>query len=92
MFRETVYFFEAIVNIFNLILKTLRFFCGFRNSSPKVFLRKGILKIFTKFTGEHPCRSVTLTELPCNFIENHFIQLNFALLQPPKTSENPRLL
>ena len=29
-----------------------------RSSRPEVFSRKGILKIRSKFTGEHPCRSV----------------------------------
>ena len=33
-----------------------------RSSSPEVFLRKGVLKICSKFTGKHPCRL-------CNFIE-----------------------
>ena len=30
----------------------------YRSSHPEVFLVKGVLKIFSKFTGEHPCRSV----------------------------------
>ena len=29
-----------------------------RSSHPEVFLRKGVLKTCSKFTGEHPCRSV----------------------------------
>ena len=33
----------------------------FRSSRPEMFLRKGVLKICSKFPGEHPCRS--------NFIE-----------------------
>ena len=28
----------------------------FRSSSPEVFLGKGVLKICSKYTGEHPCR------------------------------------
>ena len=28
-----------------------------RSSHPEVFLGKGILKIYIKFTGDHPCRS-----------------------------------
>ena len=28
-----------------------------RSSRPEVFLRKGVLKICSQFTGEHPCRS-----------------------------------
>ena len=35
----------------------------------EVFLRKGILKICSKFTGEHPCRSAISIKLLCNFIE-----------------------
>ena len=31
---------------------------NFRNSRPKVFLGKGVLKICSKFTREHPCWSV----------------------------------
>ena len=30
------------------------------------FLRKGILKISSKFTGEHPCRSLISIKLLCN--------------------------
>ena len=28
-----------------------------KSSHPEVFLRKGVLKICSKFTGEHPCQS-----------------------------------
>ena len=41
----------------------------FRSSHPEVFLVKGALKISSKFTGEHPCRSVVLKKLQSNFIE-----------------------
>ena len=34
--------------------------CLYRSTHPDVFLRKGVLKIWSKFTGEHACRSVTL--------------------------------
>ena len=33
-----------------------------------MFLRKGVLKICNKFTGEHPCRSVISIKMLCNFI------------------------
>ena len=42
---------------------------SFRNSRPEVSLRKGVLKICNKFTGEHPCRSVVSIRLLCNFIK-----------------------
>ena len=35
----------------------------------RVFLRKGFLKICSKFTGEHPCRSAILLKLTSSFIE-----------------------
>ena len=34
-----------------------------------MFLVKGVLKICSKFTGEHPCRSVVSMKLLCNFVE-----------------------
>ena len=39
------------------------------SSRPEVFLEKGVLKICSKFTGEHPCRSLISIKLLCNFIE-----------------------
>ena len=43
-------------------------FCKTRSSHPEVFLGKGVLKIRSKFTGEHPPRSVISIKLLCNFI------------------------
>ena len=40
-----------------------------RSSSSEVFLGKGVLKICSKFTGEHPCWSAISIKLLCNFIE-----------------------
>ena len=40
-----------------------------RSSHPEVFLGKGVLKVCSKFTGEHPCRSVISIKLLNNFIE-----------------------
>ena len=40
-----------------------------RSSSPQLFLRKGVLKICCKFSGEHLCRSVISIKLLCNFSE-----------------------
>ena len=42
---------------------------SFRSSRQEVFLRKGVLKICSIFTVEHPCRSVISIKLLCNFIE-----------------------
>ena len=40
-----------------------------RSSHPEVSLGKGVLKIWSKFTGEDPCRSVISIKLQINFIE-----------------------
>ena len=43
-----------------------------RSSHPEVFLEKGVLKICSKFTGEHPCGSVISIQLQSNFTEITF--------------------
>ena len=40
-----------------------------RSSYLEVFLGKGVLKICSKFTGEHPCQGVISIKLQSNFIE-----------------------
>ena len=40
-----------------------------RSSRPQVFLRKGVLKLCSKFTGEQPCNSVISIKFQSNFIE-----------------------
>ena len=40
-----------------------------RSSHSKAFLVKYVLEICSKFTGEHPCRSVISVNLLCDFIE-----------------------
>ena len=42
---------------------------NYRRSPPKVFLGKGVPKIWAKFTGEHTCGSLISTELLWDFIE-----------------------
>ena len=43
-----------------------------RSSPPEVVLRKSVLKICSKFKGEHPWRSAISKKLPFNFIEITF--------------------
>ena len=43
-----------------------------RSSHPVVFLGKGTLKIYSKFTGEHPYWSAISIKLESNFIEITF--------------------
>ena len=40
-----------------------------RSSRPEVFQEKGVLKICSIFTREHPCRSAISIKLQSNFIE-----------------------
>ena len=40
-----------------------------RSSPSEVFLGKSVLRICSKFTGEHPCRSAISVKLQTNFIE-----------------------
>ena len=51
-----------------------------RSSLPEVLLRKGALKICRKFTGEHPCRSVTSIKLLCNLLKSH---VDTGVFRPP---------
>ena len=45
-------------------------YCVFRSSQPEVFLGKGVLKICSKFTGEHPCRSAISIKLQSILTKN----------------------
>ena len=40
-----------------------------RSSHREVFLGKGVLRVCSKFTGEHPCRSAISIKFQSNFIE-----------------------
>ena len=57
---------ECFLRIWALLLSTL---LNYRSSHPEVFLRKGVLEICSKFTGEHPCRGGISITLNGNFIE-----------------------
>ena len=45
------------------------FYTCYTSSQLEVFLGKGVLKICSKFTGEHPCRGAISIKLQSNFIE-----------------------
>ena len=58
---------------------------GFRNSLQKVFLRKAVMKICSKFTGENPLRSVISVMPPVwchiNFVRFHqFVIVVFLMI------------
>ena len=52
-----------------LVRDILSNFCLLSKFQTQVFLRKGVLKICSKFTGEHPCRNAISIKLLCNSIE-----------------------
>ena len=54
----------------------------FRSSHPEVFLGKGVLKICSKFTGEHPCGSAISIKLLSNFIETALWHWCFPVISP----------
>ena len=77
------------------------FVAGFsrnRNSCPEVFIKKGVLKICSKFTGEHPCRSAISIKLQSNFIEITFrhrcspVNLLYIFRSPFPKNTSRRLL
>ena len=55
-----------------LSTQTSSFLQRTRSSHPKVYLRKGVLKICYRFTGKHQCRSAISIKLQSNFIEITF--------------------
>ena len=58
-----------VVNTFVINFGPLHFVifcCFYRSSCPEVFLGKGVLNIRSKFTGEHPSRTVISIKLLCS--------------------------
>ena len=56
----------AAVRIIGSNLTYFGRFTKTRSIPPEVFLEKGVLKICSKFKGEHPCRSVIMS--PVNLL------------------------
>ena len=56
-----------------LFFSTFIQICSIRSSHPEVFLGKDVLKRCSKFTGEHPSRSViSIKLLLATFLKSHF--------------------
>ena len=58
IFREHFTFkksFKSLKNISEVFYRTNGVFGNFRSSRAEVILRKDVLKICSKLTGEHPC-------------------------------------
>ena len=60
---------EALIICQDRVFASFLCVLSYRSSSPGVLLRKGVLKISRKFTGEHPCQSLISIRLKSNFIE-----------------------
>ena len=70
--------FNPLTDNITLSIKELKIWRSFKQGSfilikctsshPEVFLRKGVLKMCSKFTGEHPCRSAISIKLQSNFV------------------------
>ena len=69
MRRENIFNWDRIIRRDEIVFVPLSWAWNSRSSPPWVFLRKGVLKIYSKFTGEHPSISVILIKLLCNFVE-----------------------
>ena len=59
---NSVYYIPEVLFLYHEVMIT-------RSSPSMVFLLKGVLKICSKFTGEHPCRSAISIKSLCSFIE-----------------------
>ena len=70
VYEGVVLFCLALSSSPETIKHNLLVFHSIEWSSPSdLFLQKGVLKIFSKFTGEHPCRSAISIKLLCYFTE-----------------------
>ena len=67
--RLNQHYFMLDLNIILNLLKDFWFIISNLKQPTDVLLRKGVLKICSKFTGEHPCRSAISIKLLFNFIE-----------------------
>ena len=74
---------------------------NYRSSLPEVFLGKRVLKIWSKFTGEHPCRSANLLKshfgmgvilkICCIFSEHLFIRHLWRAASESKKNPNGQM-
>ena len=49
-----------------------------RNSCPKVFCKKGVLRNIAKFTGKHLCQSLFFNKIAGNFIKKEALAQEFS--------------
>ena len=71
-FRKNYKFFLAFWFVKKSHFELAIILIWYRSSRQEVFLGKGVLKICSKFTGEHQCQSAISIKLQSNFIEIAF--------------------
>ena len=67
--RSGCFIFNNNILLLSIHIHIQRFTFIFISSHPEVFLREVVLKICSKFTGDHPCRIVISIKLQSIFIE-----------------------
>ena len=94
-FNLTLFLFNTFYHLNFFIRTNFDVIVCSRSSHLEVFLRKAVLKIGSKFTGEHPCRSVissgyvtlyssrALLEYSISPINDHFIKYPHSLMKYP---------
>ena len=65
--RETMFFCLWFLKLGKSNISTVN--CIVQRQPSRGVLGEGVLKICSKFTGEHPCRKVISIKLLCNFIK-----------------------
>ena len=60
----------CVINHLTIALEKLQFY---RSSHPEAFCKKGVLKIFAKFTGKHLCQSLFFScRLKLSLLKKYF--------------------
>ena len=71
--KKNLFLNRSIISFSQLVIShqlgVIYFDLSFRSSHSEMFIGKGVLKICSKFTAEHPCRSAISITLQSNFIE-----------------------
>ena len=69
---------EVIILAFFSLRNVTKIF-EIQKNRPEVFLEKGDQKIYSKFTGEHPCQSVITIKLQSNLSEDYVPKKNLRM-------------
>ena len=67
-----------MLELFNKNRETLAKHVKCRSGRPEVFCKKGVLRNFTKFKGNHLCQSLFFNKVDCNFIKKETLARVFS--------------